>query len=521
MKILTREQMQNVDKKTIEEYGVPSAILMENAGIRITEKIIELYPDIKNKNICVLVGAGNNGGDGLVIARQLYNKGMFPHVYIIGEESKFKGNALTNLNIAKKYGLDISIIPDIPKFDYFKERILKCDFIIDAIFGTGLSGTPREFQSYIINEINESRKTAKNILIAVDIPSGMTSDLKIKSKTILKANDTICVALPKINMIDYPEKAYVGRLSIVGIGFPEELTKDKLLKYNLIGIDEASMLINKRKENGHKGTFGRVLVIAGSRHYSGAAVMSAVSSLKAGAGLVTLASVSKVCDAVRGVYPEIMCLEMKEDNTGNISDTNLDALEVHIKNSDSIIMGPGVASRNTFKLYKHILGFYRGKVIIDAGGIDMIAHDPDILKHTTASVVITPHLKEFSRIVNKDLSEIITNKIGFCEGFCEEYNVNLVLKSAVTLTTDPNGNMYYNSSGNNGMATAGSGDVLCGIIGGLSAQGYTILQASILGVYLHGLTGDIIASRESKHTLTATQIIGNLHYAFRKVISDV
>ncbi len=516
MKIVTREQMQKIDKTTIEEYGVPSLILMENAGISILSKIIKLYPEITNpdKFVTILIGPGNNGGDGLVIARQLYNKGAEPFVVLLGVEEKFKGNALTNLKIAKNLELYIAIAPDQSKFDYHKKKILQSDFLIDAVFGTGLKGTPREFQSYVINEVNEKYNGK---VIAVDVPSGMTSDTETKSEMILKASDTITVALPKINMVDYPGKHYVGRLHTVNIGFPENLLKNKALKYSLVGIKEASQLLNKRNPAGHKGTFGRLLVIAGSTEYTGASILSAVSGLKAGAGLVTLASVSKVCNSIRGNHPEIICDEMIEDESGNISDRNFNKLKAYLDSTDCIIIGPGINSYATFKMLKSLLALYRNKVVIDAGMLNFYAKETDSLRKTTADIVLTPHIKEFGRLVKKDVGEVINNKIELITKFCEEHNVYLVLKSAVTLISDNNGNVYFNTTGNNGLATAGSGDVLTGVIGGLCSQGYSIPQASILGVFLHGLTGDLIAQEQSQHTLTAGQIANNLHKAFQEV----
>lgn len=516
MKIVTREQMQKIDKTTIEDYGIPSLILMENAGIAVLNKVIELYPDIINPDnfVTVLIGPGNNGGDGLVIARQLYNRGVEPFIVILGEEEKFKGDALTNLNIAKNLELYIATAPDQAKFDYHKKKILKSDFVIDAIFGTGLKGTPREFQSYVINEINDKYK---NTVISVDVPSGMTSDTDNKSKTILKADNTITIALPKINMMDYPGKYYVGHLSVVNIGFPENLLKNKYIKYNFVGIKEASLLLNERNPMGHKGTFGRLLVIAGSNEYTGACILSAVSALKAGAGLVTMASVPKVCDSVRGIHPEIICDEMIEDESGNISDRNFNKLKAYLDSTDCIIIGPGINSYATFKMLKSLLALYRNKVVIDAGILNFYAKELDSLRKISANFVLTPHIKEFSRLVNIDVNDVIEGKVELCTKFCEEYNLYLVLKSAVTLVSDNNGNIYFNSTGNNGLATAGSGDVLTGIIGGLCSQGYSIPQASILGVFLHGLTGDLISKNESQHTLTAGQISDNLYKSIREV----
>ncbi len=519
MKVVTREQMEYIDKTTTNEYGIPSIILMENAGISILNKILELYPQIAEPKttVTILIGAGNNGGDGLVIARQLFNKGIEPFVVILFKEEKFKGDALTNLSIAKNIGIDIAIAPDQSTFDYQKKKILSSDFIIDAIFGTGLSGEPREFESYVINQINTN---FKNIVIAVDVPSGITSEIGIKSKTILKANDTITVALPKINTVDYPEKTFVGKQSIVQIGFPQLLLKDKKLKYNLISMEEAALLLNERPADGHKGTFGKVLVIAGSKEYSGAAILTSMAALKSGAGLVLLASVPSVCDSVRSKHPEIICVELVDDDSnikGNAFEKNLSTIKKYIDGVDAIVMGPGVNGYSMGKLIREILTIYRGKVVLDAGGINLFTQDTDSLKKISASVVITPHIKEFSRLVKIEVNEIIENKIGICKKFCEEYNLYIVLKSAVTLFADYNENIYFNSSGNSGLATAGSGDVLSGIIGGFCGQGYTIPQASILGVFLHGLTADLIVKEESEHTLTAHQIIDNLYKAIKEV----
>ncbi len=521
MKVVTKDQMEYIDKTTSEVYGFPSIILMENAGIQITKKIIELYPDIINQSkfVTILIGPGNNGGDGLVIARHLFNYGIEPFVVILADEEKFKGDALTNLNIAKNLEMYISITPDDSTYDYQKKKILNSDYIIDAIFGTGLKGKPRDFPSYVINEINEK---FKNIIISIDIPSGMTSTINNKSDTMIKATETICVNLPKINMVDYPGKEYIGNLSIVDIGFPSNLLKDKKIKTNLIYKDEAALLLNNRTNYGHKGTFGNVLVIAGSKEFTGASALTSISALKIGAGLVTLASHPKACDTVRNMYPEIICVPLIDDDTDGVShkiyEENLNILKKFIDKAECIVTGPGISSYSTFKLIKEILSIYRGKVVIDAGVLNFYSKEIDSLKKLTASVVITPHIKEFSRLAKVEIENINNNKIEILRKFCAEYNLYVVLKSAVTVIGDMNENIYFNTTGNNGLGSGGTGDVLAGMIGGLCAQGYSIPQASILSVYLHGLSADLLLEKETTHTITATTLIEYFSRALKEVI---
>lgn len=515
MKIVTRKQMEHIDKTTIVNYKIPSIILMENAGISIFNKIVKLYPEIlnKNKKISILIGPGNNGGDGLVVARLLLRYDNHSVIYLLGKEEKFKGDALTNLLIIKKLNAKIITIENEEAFLNKKKEIFNSDFLIDAIFGTGLKGSPREFHSLIINTTN---KEFNNIITSIDVPSGITSDINKKSNTIIKANDTITVELPKINMIDYPGKFFTGRLNVVEIGFPKELTQSKDIKYNLITTKEASQIIKERSPDGHKGTFGRVLVLSGSREFTGAAILTAISALKSGSGLVTLASVPTVCNAMRSMYPEIMCLEMIEDDLGNISEENFEKLKKYIDKSDCIITGPGVDSKSTFKLIKKIIKIYNKKMLIDAGAINLISDSSlEIFKNTQSDIIITPHIKEFAKLIKTSVKEVKENKIELSTKFCEDYNITLVLKSAVTLIANNEGNIYFNSSGNNGLGTGGTGDVLSGIIGGFCAQGYTTIDASILGVFLHGLTADIVVKEETEHTLTAKQIVDNLYKAIK------
>ncbi|MDH4128087.1 MAG: NAD(P)H-hydrate dehydratase [Spirochaetota bacterium] len=519
MKVVTKSEMEYIDRETSNVYKIPSTLLMENAGIAITYKIMEIYPQIvKSTNNTVIVGPGNNGGDGLVIARQFLTQKIPVQIIIIGNRDKFNGDPLINLEISEKLNIPLKFICSLKEWEMQEQNIFSSFIIIDAIFGTGLKDKVKDLFNNIIQSINKNKLSK---VISVDIPSGMLSIEDKQNETIIFADDTITVGLPKIGMVDYPGKSYVGKLHIVNIGFPETLLTDKQIHTNLITLDMVKNILPKRQSNTHKGDFGHVLVIAGSKKYTGAAILTCKSALRSGCGLVTLASVATVCSTLRNQFPEAICMELPETNDGYISSESFSLISHNLSSYQTVIIGPGLGqSPSTKELLDDLLINYTGKVVIDADGINLLSQNLDLLKKSKCEIILTPHLKEMSRLMNKTINEIKSNKIAYSREFSKKYNIVLCLKSAVTLISDSNGELYYNTTGNEGMSTGGTGDVLTGIIAGLMAQGVGVLESTILGTYIHGLTGDYVKLNSSSQTLIASDIINNLHHAFNKLNSE-
>ncbi len=519
MKVVNKDEMEQIDRESSEDYHIPSTLLMENAGIAIALKTLAILPHIRENSlsIAVLVGPGNNGGDGLVIGRYFFTHHIPVEIFIIGSPEKFKGDSSLNLRIAQSLKIPMTIITSLDGWNHLSGTILSFPVLIDALFGTGLKGEVRDFYSDVIQSINER---SNNTLIAVDVPSGLICLEDKCNQYVVQADHTITVALPKVGMLDYPGKDSVGRLHIVQIGFPESLLGHPRIKKNWITHDTAHDLLPKRHSNTHKGSYGHLLVIAGSHQYTGAAVLVCQSALRSGCGLVTLASTPSVCRALRHQFPEAITLELPEKDDKTLSDKAFGVLENSLSHYEAVVIGPGMGqSPGVGRFLKSLLTSYTGKIVIDADGINLLSKEIQVLKECKAEVTVTPHIKEMGRLIGKDVETIVSNKLSLLKGFSKEYQCVTVLKSATTLVSNNEGEIWYNTRGNEGMATGGTGDVLTGIIGSLMAQGLNGSESAVLGVYLHGVAGDHALAGESSASLIAADVISHLHLAFKEILT--
>ncbi len=518
MKVVSQEEMVNIDRITIDEYQVPSIILMENAGISITDGILHDYPQILNpdKKTTILIGIGNNGGDGSVIARKLFERDVDVSVYCVGKKEKLKGDALTNYTILKNLGFDIPFISDKDDWTKYRDDIIRSDIIIEGLFGTGLNSEVRGIYRDIINDINT---LFSGDMISIDIPSGLMCMSDEDTETLsINASTTYTVGLPKVGMIDYPGRKSVGNLKVVSIGFPKHLLRSEKLKVNLTTKQKAMELLPKRKRNSHKGTYGHLLVISGCQSYTGAATLSCKSAYKTGCGLVTLASVRAVNEIVKNNIPEVIHLTLPETKEGYINRDATDRVAEYIDKISAIVIGPGLGTdNNTFDFIKSLLELYSGNMIIDADGLNLISQDTGLLKTSSANIIVTPHIKEMSRLTTHKVEEIISKKRRIVREFSTELGVVTLLKDSISLTGLPDGTLHYNTAGNDGMSTGGTGDVLSGIIGGLLAQGLSPSDAAILGPYLCGTAADICKKSVNTHSMMPTDIIHCISLAITEI----
>ncbi len=516
MKLVNKDEMEKIDSETSINYGFPSILLMENAGIAISLKILENYSIIKEKNssISVLVGAGNNGGDGLVIARYFFIHDIPVKVYIVSQKAKFKDDPLTNLNIADKLGIPISFIKDDNDWNSVKRDVLSSDFIIDSIFGTGLKGEVRGFYTKVFRDINNRL----GCVISVDVPSGLLTIEDSQNENIVRADTTITVGLPKVGMVDFPGKDYVGELNIVDIGFPNSLLNHHRIKGHIITHNMVNSLLPIRNSNSHKGTYGHLLVIGGSRQYTGAVILACMAALRSGCGLVTLASIPSVCNVLRGYFPEAIIKELPELD-GSISYEAVDILRNSLSDYNSIVFGPGIGlSSSCEEVLSMLIKDYEGTLLIDADGLNLLSRNIYILKEKKASIILTPHIKEMARLINADKSELISHKLNISRNFAKEYGITLVLKSAVSLVFHYDGRFFFNTTGNESMASGGTGDVLSGIVGSFMAQGLAILDSAVISIFIHGLAGDHAKTLYTSPVVIASDLISNLNKAFRGVM---
>ncbi len=519
MKVVTAQEMRDIDRITIEEIGIPSPVLMERAGLSVVKHIIKLFPPRK---VVVLSGSGNNGGDGIVIARELFNHGFSVRVIILSEAERLSQDSRLQYEIALKMSLQITFQQTV------REKDLQDALIIDALLGTGLDRTVRENLARVIDLVNRKERR----IFSVDIPSGISSDSgEIMGKAV-RAEWTVTFGLPKRGHLLFPGREYAGRLFVEDIGFPEKLIESDLLMVEQVESEQMSMLLPERPDYSHKGDYGHVLVIGGAEGKTGAALMAARSALQTGAGLVTIGVPDSMIDIFQGKVIEEMTLPLPDNGKGGFSGNSLkDISEFIRKKADVVAVGPGMGfDKETCEIVSQLVRKSPIPVVIDADGINSLSlltrtDLTSLLSNSLSPIIITPHTGEFARLLidsdadfRTECARIEGNRIETAQRFSQETGTCIVLKGVPTITASPDGRVYVNSTGNPGMATAGAGDVLTGVIASLIGQGSAPLHASILGVYLQGLSGDLAAEKLGKHSTTALSLISNLHGAIGSLL---
>ncbi|MBC7332055.1 MAG: NAD(P)H-hydrate dehydratase [Synergistetes bacterium] len=512
MKLVTADEMRNVDKYAIEKLGIPGIVLMENAGLRTVIGMREVIPDLLSKKILIVAGKGNNAGDGFVVARHLFNLGGEVKVALCSPSSEIKGDAQVNLEIIKKIGLDIFEIESIGELHMLLEW---SDVVVDALLGTGIKGEVKGFFADVIREINDAGKP----VVAIDLPSGLEASTGKVYGPCVKANWTFTMCLPKLGLWLYPGSYYTGQIFVVDISIPSWVWESEFdIRRSLLTMPYVREILPLRRDlQSHKGNFGRVLVIAGSRGFTGAATLTSLGALRIGAGLVYLAVPESLNDILEVKLTEVITIPVS-DSDGAFDIKSLLDLKEHIERCDVVILGPGIGTSLPTKLFVHsLLEELEKPIVIDADGLNCLVGSEDLFKRYKGEAVITPHPGEMARLIGKSTSYVQENRLDVAEKFSSETGVIVVLKGARTIISSPDGRTYINPTGNPGMATGGTGDVLTGMIGGLIAQGLTPLEASCAGVFLHGLTGDIVASKKGELPLIASDLLDFLPEALKEV----
>jgi ADP-dependent NAD(P)H-hydrate dehydratase / NAD(P)H-hydrate epimerase len=504
MKILTAEQMRAIDRTAIEGIGIPGAVLMENAGSRIADVIMGRFPDFARQSIVVAAGKGNNGGDGFVVARHLRNRGAEPVVLLLAPKSELKGDAALNQVAAEKSGVEV--IDASTELCWKKQAmtLAHASIIVDAVFGTGLLKPAEGLYARAIEDMNRAR----GFRVAVDIPSGLSSDSFAILGPAVKADLTVALAAPKIAHVFPPASELVGELIVADIGIPPFLLEDDKLSMEMVERGTVLPHFAKRRRDGHKGTYGHLLVLAGSRGKAGAAVMAGKAALRMGAGLVTIATAASAVGAVGRGMMELMTASLPETREGTIAAEAVPAAEKAAKNKDAVVIGPGLTTPpSTAEFVRTLLPKLKMPLLIDADGLNILAGHLDILRSLPGPVILTPHPGEFARLTGLSTDEVLLRRLELAPKFAREHNIILVLKGYRTIVATPQGRIYINPTGNPGMATGGSGDVLSGMIGSLLVQSRDALGAALAAVYLHGLSGDLAAARLSEKALIAGDLI--------------
>jgi len=503
MKVLTSQQMNEIDRTAIEDLGIIGPILMENAGLQIAMEILDCFPDIEYEEIVVVAGKGNNGGDGFVVARHLYNQGCRPHVLLLAKMKELKGDAALNAGIAHRIGIKISEAPTEKEWRVHKKALKKATLVLDAIFGTGLTKPARGFYAKVIEDINASEAYT----IAVDIPSGLSSDSSQIIGPCVEADLTITLAAPKIAHVFPPAEEKVGELVVADISIPPELFEDDRLKLELVEEEQIIPYFQPRKSETHKGNYGHLFILSGSL---------GKAALKMGAGLVTIGTPQSCLPIVARAMVELMTEPLPETPKKTFSAEALERSLELLKDKDALLLGPGISTHpSTAEFVKTLLPRIKVPAVLDADALNILAEKPDLLKSLRKTAVVTPHPGEFARLLNLSTKEVVEKKLELGPKFAQEYGVFLVLKGYRTLICTPNGKTYINPTGNPGMATAGSGDVLSGMIASMIIQEKDPLLAILAAVFVHGLSGDIGAQRIGEKALTAGKLITYLPAAIK------
>ena len=504
MRVSTVSEMRAMDRLAIEGFGIHEELLMENAGQAVCSVLLGEF-GVKGNRFLVVCGTGNNGGDGLVVARKIHSNGGIVRVCVLGDPSRFKGAARLNFDIASR--LPIEIRP-VDSAGAIRSDIVHCDAVADAIFGTGLTRDVAGLHLDAIKAINESGKP----VFSIDIPSGVHGDTGKVMRTAVKADYTVTFGLPKTGNLLFPGYELCGKLYVSHISFPPAI-------YNADSLTIATndnVPLPPRAMSGHKGDFGKALFIAGASGYFGAPYFAALSFLKAGGGYSRLASPESVTPFVASRGSEIVVVPQRETPSGSISLASKGALLELSETMDIVVLGPGLSLEpETQQLVRELAREIRRPLLIDGDGITALCEDLDIIRRRRADTVLTPHLGEMSRITSVSVRQVDHGKIDILQRTAGDLNAIIVLKGAHSLIGYPDGQVFINMSGNSGMATAGSGDVLAGTIAAMFGLGLSIQHAARKGVFIHGLSGDLAVQHKGEDGITAQDILDYLPYAMR------
>lgn len=514
MRLVTASEMGSMDKKAINEYGIPGVVLMENAGLRVVEVISQILGDLKGKKVVIFAGKGNNGGDGFVVARHLHNLGSEVQVFLAAEPEHIKGDAAVNLNIWQRMGQKIYSLTKNYNINSVRLALMNADLLVDALYGTGFKGTLREQIVPFVEAINNSSKP----VVSIDIPSGLEADTGRANGPCVIASHTVTFALPKLGLVLPDARPFVGELHVVDISIPESVTYGGDIKRFYITNTLVNDWLPRHSGMEHKGTYGRVLTIAGSRGMSGAAVLAAQAAARAGAGLVTLGVPAGIHDITEVKLTEAMTFPLPQTDEGLLSRSAIDPILERARKSDVLALGPGIGSNaDIAELVKKVLLEINIPCVLDADGLNMMVGKTELFKLVKSNLILTPHPGEMARLTGKTIQQIQKERLKITIKKATEWQSVLVLKGAGTVIAGPDETLLINGTGNPGMATGGTGDVLTGLIAGLVAQGVQPLHAAAAGVYLHGVAGDIAAKNLGMAGMLAGDLLDQIPAAMKNL----
>ena len=507
--------MREIDRLTIEKYGVPSLTLMERAGEAVTQSIMERFAGNGKKGVLIVAGKGNNGGDGLVVARLLKKKRIPCEVALLARQDELSPDAAHNLRAYLKLKGRVSEI-FTQRLELLGERISKNGLIVDAILGTGIKSEVRGLFAEAINVIN----AAGAPVVAVDIPSGLDADRGVPLGVAIQAEMTVALAFAKLGEVIYPGVKYAGELVVADIGIDERAVAEVAPNTELLERETIRRLVPRREPDTHKGSYGHVLIVAGARGKTGAAILSSRAAMRSGAGLATLAAPRSLNDIFASALVEVMTELLRDNAAEEIEPLSDDEWRRLLERKDAVLFGPGIGvSPATQDVLRWLLRNLDMPWVIDADGLNNLALEIDRLRRAKIPPVLTPHPGEMARLTGKSTAEVNADRVEIARSFAVEHRCYLILKGARTVIATPDGTVFINPTGNPGMASGGMGDVLAGVLAALLGQGLGPEDAMKLGVYLHGFVGDTVAGSRGQIGLIASDIIEGLPSGMRDLSS--
>ena len=504
LKLVTGTQMAEIDRRTIDAGVASGAELMERAGSRVVEVIREEWDGLDHLRVVVVCGKGNNGGDGFVVSRLLQSKGVLQRTFLTVSSDLIRGNAAHHLDLFQAGGGQVEPLASADDLERFDGALQDAELVVDALLGTGVRGAPRPELARVIDRVRACGRP----VVAVDLPSGVDADTGRVPGACMRAAITVTFGLPKIGQMFFPGRDQCGVLRLVDIGFPASAIEPLQITTELLSEESVTRLIPRRPGDAYKGSCGAVAVVAGSLGMTGAASLTAQSVLLSGAGRATLGIPASLNDIMEIKLTEVMTRPLPEVRKHRCLGLRAmgDVTDLLVK-KDCLALGPGLGRhRETVELIRRVVAMAQLPLVLDADGLNAFAGSVDILGGRTAPTILTPHLGEFARLAKVEKVDIAADPVAAASGFAATYQVVVVLKGAPTVIATPDGRTVVNPTGNPGMATAGSGDALAGVIAGFVAQGLGCAEAAQLGVYVHGRAGDIARDELGEWGLLAGDI---------------
>jgi NAD(P)H-hydrate epimerase len=507
MRILTAEQMREADRRTIQDIGIPSLVLMENAGRQVVAAMESVFQDLSERRVAVLAGKGNNGGDGFVVARTLHQRGIDVSVFLVGQVAEIKGDARTNIEILGRLGITVVEVSDEGQWELHFSEISGHTLIVDALFGTGLRSALSGIYETILADVNASAIP----VVAIDVPSGMSADTSDLIGDCIDATLTVTLGAPKLPLVLPPAEQHSGEVVIADIGIPLDVfeTLDGP-RVDLMTRDRMRTLITPRAADAHKGDFGRVVIVAGSRGKTGAAVLSAQAALRSGAGLVTLATPRSCLPIIAAQMPDYMTDGLEETADGTIHFAAVE--QVLGLDADVLAIGPGLGrGEGVTTFMREVLEKSEVPLVFDADALNAFADEPAALVGREGrDLIITPHPGEMARLVGCSVEDVQADRLGIARDFASAHKVYVVLKGYRTLIATPDGKVFINPTGSPGLATGGTGDVLTGMLAAWLAQLLDAEAACQLATYLHGAAGELADADEGEVSMIASDVVNHI-----------